>query len=418
MRFIHAADIHLDSPLKNLDRYEGAPVAETRAASRRALENLVKLAIDQEVNFVVLAGDIYDGDWKDYQTGLFFVDQMARLQRAKIPVIGISGNHDAQSRISKSLSQTSIVMLPTKKPVTHRLEDFGVAIHGRGFESAAEPNNVVRDYPAAVKGYFNLGLLHTSLDGDGGEHQRYAPCSIDDLVAHGYDYWALGHIHKRQVLSERPWIVFPGNLQGRHIREAGAKGCYLVEVDGRGQATPTFMPLDVMRWEHCRVDVSAAACAAEALELMTQELQRYQTLHADLPLALRVTFAGRSVAQAEIAGDLENWKQTVRARARESQYGQVWVEKVIDNTLPPLTQQPLDEGPLLLLNQLFQQAQSDPTMLAELQTEYADLMQKLPKELMSEVDSLPLSDSAWLQQTLVSVQAQLFDRLQRGASSA
>lgn len=414
MRFIHAADIHLDSPLKNLDRYEGAPVAEARSASRRALENLVKLAIDREVDFVVLAGDIYDGDWKDYQTGLFFVDQMAKLQRASIPVIGITGNHDAQSRISKSLSQTSITMLPTKKPTTHRLEALGVAIHGRGFENAVENQNVVREYPPASKGFFNIGILHTSLDGSSGEHQRYAPCSVDDLTVHGYDYWALGHVHKRQVVAERPWIVFPGNIQGRHIRETGAKGCYLVEVDGRQQASPEFVALDVMRWEHCQINVSQVGTAAEALDLFGKVIDKLPEEHGDLPIALRVTFLGQSAAQPEMARDAEHWKQEVRVRALEAQGGRLWVEKILDQTEPLEATQPLDEGPLLLLRQMFAEAKGSEAAIEQLRQEFADLVHKLPKELTADSDSIPWQDSAWLQHTLTSVQAELFDRLQRG----
>src|SRR5690606_30143846 len=122
---------------------------------------------------------------------------------------------------------------------------------------------------------------------------------------------------------------------------------------------------------------------SEALELLTIELQRIQDSHPDMPLAVRVTFLGRSAAQAEIAADPEHWKQTVRARARESQSGQVWVEKVIDNTLPPVRQQAMDEGPLRLLSQLFEQASSDPAFLAGLSKEFEDLTQKLPKELTS-----------------------------------
>ena len=414
MKFIHAADIHLDSPLRNLDRYEGAPVAETRSASRRALENLVRLAIEREVDFVLLAGDIYDGDWKDYQTGLFFVDQMARLQKAGIPVIGISGNHDAQSRISKSLSQTSITMLPTRQPTTHRLDSLGVAIHGRGFENAVENTNVVRDYPAAVKGYFNIGLLHTSLDGAAGEHQRYAPCNIDDLTAHGYDYWALGHIHKRQVVSESPWIIFPGNIQGRHIRESGAKGCYLVEVDSRQRATPEFVPLDVMRWEHCRVDVASASTAAEALELFADQLGRLAETHGDLPCAVRVTFAGQSAAQGDIARQGEHWKQEVRVRARELQGGKLWIEKIIDQTEPLATYQPVDDGPLEMLRQLFGDLKDSPERLAELRQEFGDLVQKLPKEVTADGDQLLWQDDEWLQRTLNRVQAELLERLQLG----
>ena len=101
-KFLHAADLHLDSPLKRLARYEGAPVDELRSAPRAALRNLVSLAIEEKVDFVLIAGDLYDGDWKDYNTGLFLNQRLKELQSASIPVYLVKGNHDAESRISPS----------------------------------------------------------------------------------------------------------------------------------------------------------------------------------------------------------------------------------------------------------------------------------------------------------------------------
>ncbi|MCA9156388.1 MAG: metallophosphoesterase, partial [Planctomycetales bacterium] len=146
-QFIHAADVHLDSPLIGLEQYEGAPVEEIRGASRRALGRLVELAIDREVAFVVIAGDLYDGDWKDHNTGLFFVGQAARLREAGIPLFVISGNHDAESAMTKSLRlpknpNGSNMMLSHRKVETVRLDEFGVAIHGRGFDQPKLTDNV------------------------------------------------------------------------------------------------------------------------------------------------------------------------------------------------------------------------------------------------------------------------------------
>ena len=140
-------------------------------------------------------------------------------------------------------------------------------MHGQGFAQQAETRNLAVGYPAPVAGFFNVGVLHTALDGREG-HAPYAPCTIDDLVARGYDYWALGHIHKRESVNgnRHPRIEFPGNLQGRHVREPGAKGCLLVTVDGNGQAVPEFRPLDVFRWEIVAVNAAAAESVADVLE--------------------------------------------------------------------------------------------------------------------------------------------------------
>lgn len=208
-RFIHAADVHLDSPLQGLELHEGAPVELLRGATRRALENLVQLAIEENVDFLVIAGDVYDGDWKDYSTGLFFRSQMVKLAAKGIPVYLIAGNHDAASVISKKLLlPENVHVFSTRAAETKEVADHPVAIHGRGFPNRAVPENLVKDYPLAAPGKFNLGILHTSLTGKPG-HDTYAPCSEKDLSEKGYGYWALGHIHQPEIISQDPWIAFP-----------------------------------------------------------------------------------------------------------------------------------------------------------------------------------------------------------------
>ena len=210
VKFLHAADLHLDSRLDGLQRYEGAPVERIRSACRRALENLVELAIGEEVAFVLLAGDIYDGDWSDYNTGLYFVRQMVRLNDAGIRIFMISGNHDAANRMTRALRlPPNVTMLGTEKPESHRLEDLGVAIHGQGFATGAVTEDLSKNYPPALGGYFNIGLLHTCIEGAEG-HDRYAPCTLGGLKNKGYDYWALGHIHKGSVLCKNPTLFIPG----------------------------------------------------------------------------------------------------------------------------------------------------------------------------------------------------------------
>jgi len=137
-RFIHAADIHLDSALQGLERYEGAPVDEIRSATRRAVDNLVELAIDEEVDFVLMAGDLYDGDWKDYNTGLYFSERMGRLREANVRVFMIAGNHDAASQITKHLRlPDNVTVFSTRSPERVLVEELSVAIHGQGFINRA-----------------------------------------------------------------------------------------------------------------------------------------------------------------------------------------------------------------------------------------------------------------------------------------
>jgi len=273
-KFIHVADIHLDSALHGLERYEGAPVEEIRSATRRAFDNLIELAIDEEVTFVLLAGDLYDGDWKDYNTGLYFMERMGRLREAGIRVYMVAGNHDAASQITKHLRlPDNVTMFATRVPEQIILDDLNVAIHGQGFATRAVTEDLSQAYPQGDPQFFNIGLLHTCLDGKPG-HEPYAPCTVDGLRSKGYQYWALGHIHKREVLSQDPWIVFPGNIQGRHIRETGPKGCTLVTVDNGEVVEVEHRDLDVMRWSLCEVDVTDSETVDDIYEQVRGYMQR------------------------------------------------------------------------------------------------------------------------------------------------
>ncbi len=257
VRFLHTADIHLDSPLKGLEAHEDAPVEEIRGATRRAFDNCIDLAIEEAVDFLLIVGDLYDVDWKDYNTGLFFASRMGRLNRAGIAVFIVSGNHDAANQITRTMPlPDNVTFFSAKKPHSIQLNNLGVIIHGQSYPSRAVTENLALQYPQYESGFFNIGLLHTSLTGREG-HEPYAPCSLDDLKSKGYDYWALGHVHQREIVAREPWIVFPGNIQGRHIRETGAKGATLVTVeDGRITDVQDY-ELDVLRWAICQVDLSS-----------------------------------------------------------------------------------------------------------------------------------------------------------------
>jgi exonuclease SbcD len=412
MKFLHAADIHLDSPLRGLERYEGAPVEKIRLASRLALENLVALAVEQKVDFVLLAGDTFDGDGKDWNTALFFTKQMGRLAEAQIPVLMISGNHDALSKMTRSVQlPRNVTLLGTKKSETHRLEEHQVAIHGQSFQNASVPENMVSGYPIAVKGWFNIGMLHTSLDMDGGEHACYAPCKLSDLEEREYDYWALGHIHQRHSRSASPHVAYPGNIQGRHIRETGAKGCLLVTIDNRSKVSTEFQPLDVFRWEQSLIDATDAADGDELLLRFQKKAAGLSEQHESLPLGLRVTFRGRCAAHGELCRAPERWTNQVRAAVADVSSDNIWVEKVRIETASPSMRETADDGPLGELAQLMTEVCGSDEQLRELEKELADLRAKLPLELREGPDAIPLDDPAWLRQLVQQAEPMLVGRL-------
>jgi len=393
-KFIHAADIHLDSPLRGLQRYEGAPVDEIRQASRRALENLVQLAIDQSVAFVLIAGDLYDGDWKDHRTGLYFVSQMVRLREAGIAAIAIAGNHDAANKMTRTLPiPENVHILDHKQPETLRLEQWGVAIHGQSFATGAVLDDLSAAYPPAVAGMLNIGLLHTCATGREG-HQPYAPCTITGLISKRYDYWALGHAHGQEVLNREPEIIFSGNIQGRHIHEHGPKGCMLVHVDAQQRLRPELQTLDVFRWQTCWVDASGAATKEEVLDRFRLQLTRLMAKSDGLSLAVRVETSGPSNAHQEISGQPEQWVADIRSTALDLSGGRVWVEKVRTATALPvnLNEALLSDGPVGELARLIEELRGDPeAVLRLLANDLGELRKKLPLELTEGSEAIDLA---------------------------
>ena len=388
LKFIHAADIHLDSPLRGLERYEGAPVDEIRQATRRALENLVDLAVEQSVAFVLIAGDLYDGDWRDHHTGLYFVSQMVKLREHGIDVFLIAGNHDAANRMTKTLRMpANVKLLSHRKPQTVRIDGLGVAIHGQSYAKAAEMDDLSLGYPPAVDGLFNIGMLHTSVTGREG-HEPYSPCTLDGLRSKQYDYWALGHVHRQEALCDDPPVVFPGNLQGRHIRETGPKGCMLVTVDDRGQVRLEPRSLDVLRWEVCRLDASGAETPDELLDRLRSRLAELAARSDGRTLAVRVEIVGPCRCHRQIAAEPRRWTGEVRAAALDVGRGNLWIEKVKLRTSLPidLDRARATEGPIGELLELTAELKANPEGLPGL---LVDDLQKLKKRLPAELTEGP-----------------------------
>ncbi|RMF44502.1 MAG: DNA repair exonuclease [Planctomycetota bacterium] len=417
-RFVHAADLHLDSPLKGLEAYPGAPVDCIRGATRRALENLVDLARRERVDFVLLAGDIYDGDWPDHNTGLFFVGQMLRLREAGIPVVAISGNHDAANKITKALRlPDNVFMLSHQAPETAgcpKLRDLGVAVHGMSYAQAKEKRNLVLDYPRPLPGMFNIGLLHTGLTGREG-HEPYAPCSLDDLRARGYDYWALGHIHAREIVCHEPWVIFSGNTQGRHVRETGAKGCYVVTVNDGGEVQADFHPLDVLRWEVCRADVGGIDDEDDFIAGVGAAIQSLVETHGGMTLAMRVEIVGKTDLHEALHGREEYWKSQVRAAALEVAGEAVWIEQVKLATAPPSDTTSDLEGPLEELVLVLQDLKSSDQAYSDLVPDLSKLRKKLKREQLDTQGELQWDDPQWWREVLAEVEPMLLAQLRQEA---
>jgi DNA repair exonuclease SbcCD nuclease subunit len=338
---------------------------------------------------------------------------MVKLREAGIPVVMIAGNHDAANRMTRKLAlPDNVRVLGHDEPETIVFDDLGVAIHGQSFGRAATHENLACRYPAAVKGMFNIGLLHSCVNGREG-HEPYAPCTLDDMRVRQYDYWALGHIHKRETLCDDPPVVFPGNPQGRHVRESGPKGCVLVNVDGRGgpQIEPRW--LDVFRWRVCRVDASGVESGYDLLDCVRRQLADALGEADGRPMAVRVQVEGACPAHRAVAAEPQRWTNEIRALAQDVGAGDLWLEKVAISTSLPADLDPSQwaEGPLGELVQYVTELKSSPEQLTALGEVFRDLRDRLPPELTEGAGALRMDSPETLRGLLDQVEQMLVHQL-------
>ncbi|MFG1396327.1 metallophosphoesterase family protein [Roseixanthobacter pseudopolyaromaticivorans] len=354
-RFIHAADIHLDSPLRSLALRNPDLAALIGTATRRAFVRIIDLCLEEQVDALVLAGDLYDGDQTSMKTARFLGEQMQRLAAAGIGVFIVRGNHDALSKITKELTFPDKVKIFSSRaeavPVGRAPGDFPVVIHGLSFAQPHAPESLLAKYKPPVEGAVNIGVMHTSLAGAPG-HDPYAPCSLADLHATGFRYWALGHVHKRSVVEGACSIVMPGMPQGRDINEAGPKSVTLVtiaddrsiHIEDRATSIAQFarVPVDATGIEDWR---DLVAAVGQALE---QERSRVGAEH----LVARVEINGRTPLAWRMRRDLDLLK--TEADARASLIGTCWIEKLDVGAAPAPVSAASTADPLHELHQLIQ----------------------------------------------------------------
>lgn len=391
MKFIHTADIHLDSPLLGLTAYKDAPVDLLRTVTRDAFTRLVDEAIEEAVDFMVIAGDLYDGSWKDYNTGHFFCREMGRLNKVGIPVYLLFGNHDADSEMTKKLTlPPNVHQFESRKTSTFKIDALKVALHGRSYREAATIENLAATYPSPVTGWLNIGVLHTALEGYAA-HANYAPCSVTELTAKGYDYWALGHVHEYVIVQNYPWVVFPGNLQGRHIRETGARGAVMVSADESGIQSVDRLFVDVLRWHVVNVDASTANTLEEVVRLTGRT---FEQLVADTPdsmnLAVRVCITGKTTAHGELFGLESQLREEILGQAAGQGLDRLWVEKVRIETEPIIDTAHIAAraDAIADLQVYLSEACNDPQLLESLLEDLRPLVDKAPFELFKAVPEL------------------------------
>lgn len=329
--FIHAADLHIDSPFRGVSAESPEIAEQLRKSTLRSFEALIDACLEQEVDFLLVAGDVYDGADRSLGAQLKFHAGLIRLAKAGIQSFVVHGNHDPLDGRVSSLEWPSEVKVFGKSAETVTVEVEGEAVasvSGVSFPKKDVRSNLSTKLKAGSPGLFHIGLLHCNVGSDTG-HEPYAPCELSGLKSAGLHYWALGHVHTRQILSEEPLVVYPGNPQGRSIREQNARGCYLVRVDEQGKADLEFLPLDVVRWHETAVSIDGLE-TVDALDRKLDEILEGLLSSAqgrDIVCRLKVQGRGPLYKDLHAEGSAED----LLARVRESRAGTdplVWVQRI------------------------------------------------------------------------------------------
>jgi exonuclease SbcD len=347
-RFVHAADLHLDSPFVGLAQVHSRLRESLVSATFESLRRLVDLCLSSRAEFLLLAGDLFDGPRLSLKAQVRLRQELARLSQAGIETFIVWGNHDYQASNSLSLNwPEGVTVFPAGEVRGYEVRREGAVlarIFGVSHGSAAEHQNLAHNFPAAAPGPFAIGLLHANLDQSAG-YDDYAPCSLTDLARPGYDYWALGHIHAPGVRrAAQPAVVYAGNPQGRHINESGPRGCYLVEVDGH-QAHLQFQETAAIAWEARQVDVSGLSHLTQVAALLGRVVEEARLKGAAQGLMLRLTLTGRGPVHRELrlSGNLAELLDEVREQGM-SQHPWVWVESFPLTTAPDYDLEAIKRG--------------------------------------------------------------------------
>ena len=398
LRFVHAADLHLDSPFVGIKAIAPDNVADAlQDATFGAYENIINLCIDERVHALLVAGDVYDSADRSLRAQLKFVEGLKRLDDAGIRSFVCHGNHDPLDGWEARLDYPPGCMrFDTKAESVPVFEDDPerAVVHGISYPTRDVYDNLALRLGKGDPEAFSIGLMHANAGSDT-THVNYAPCSLEDLEKSGIDYWALGHVHARQVLSERsPTVVYPGNPQGRHPNEPGARGVYLVEVDDDGAVRLDFRSVDIVRWERTVLDISQMDAEQDLIDGIHQSIDDTLNAANGASVVLRIALAGRGGLHNGLrqTGFIEDIMESInREWAKRAPFA--WCERIEDETAARFNREERVEGSDFLAEVLKtgDRAKKDPGLLARLQDGLPDLYQhRLYRQHLS--DHVPSGD--------------------------
>ncbi|MGQ0565071.1 MAG: metallophosphoesterase family protein [Gemmobacter sp.] len=324
-RFVHTADIHLDSPLRSLALRDPALSARVGAATREAFRGIVDLCLAEAVDALLIAGDLYDGSQTSMKTARFLVAELGRLEAAGIATCIIRGNHDSVAAITRELVLPPSVHVFGARAGVRRFADGAVAVHGISFADRHAPDSLLPWFGAPVAGAVNIGMMHTSLNGAAG-HDVYAPCALPDLMASGFAYWALGHVHRRAVHLGAATVVMPGMPQGRDMGEAGPKSVTLVTVGDDGRIALEERATALLQFARVPVEAAGLADWPALVAAVGQALRQARREMATPDLILRPVIKGADALAWRLARDRD--LVLAEAQSAAEAIGTVWIDKV------------------------------------------------------------------------------------------
>ena len=307
LRFVHAADLHLDSPFKGIRETEARVADVLRHATFEAYERVIDLCIDRRVDALLVAGDVFDGSDRSLAAQVQFVRGLERLHKAGIRAFICHGNHDPLDGWGARLK-----MPPNVHQFGERAESVSVdpqsstspVVCGISYPTREIRTSLLPGFPVSEPGRVTIGMLHANVGSSTG-HEAYAPCTVEELAVTGYAYWALGHVHTRAILRDAsPMVVYPGNTQGRHPNERGPRGVYLVEIDDQGAhvtISPEFVAVDSVRWEQVDVQIDGIEDDGALFGRLEALIDDLVTQADDRHLVYRVVLKGRGPVHESLA---------------------------------------------------------------------------------------------------------------------
>lgn len=346
--FMHAADLHLDAPFAGVTAEHGEVGEALARATYEAFGRVVEECVRLKADFLVIAGDAYNSRDRSLRAQLRFQEAMRRLAEAGVEVFVAQGNHDPASGWSANLAMPeSVRVFPTDRVGRYEVVRDGevvCAVYGRSFAKAAETSNLAEGYRREGTEPFALGVLHANVGGDT-DHEPYAPCSLRDLRDAGMDYWALGHIHKPEVLAESPHVAYAGSPQGLNPKERGRHGCWLVTVSEGGRLEePEFLETSAVVWDGADVDVGDCPDIEALLARLHEGCERMRE-DAGRPVIARFDLTGRSPVHADLrkGGAAADLLEALRDE-QMSRDPWLWVDRLRDRTSPPFDLEAVGAG--------------------------------------------------------------------------